>query len=402
MHKKGIASAIKVKLSVEINTPRLRESKTMNVNPFVLNGYIDDNFFCDREKETALLREYMENGINVTLISPRRIGKTGLVEHLFHQKDISGNYYCFLVDIYATKTFEELVQQLGRTIVRTLMSRGERAVKAFVEYVKSLRPTMSFDSAGNPSWSLAAGAPLSPEQSLEEIFSYFDKADKPCIVAINEFQTIAGYQGVKAEAMLRTFVQHCRNARFIFSGSHRTMMTEMFTKHSRPFYQSTTIMSVPKIDREIYTDFACRLFNINDKELERNVAHEVYDMFDGTTWYLQRVMNKLYSMTSTGGCCTSEYTSKAINAILDENSAAYEALLYQIPSKQKALLMAICNEGKAQSIMSAAFIRRHGLQSTSSVQSAIKGLMERDFVTFEGGIYEVYEKLFALWLTRNY
>ena len=330
-------------------------------NPFVLNGYIGKEFFCDREHEVQKLLEHISNGVNVTLVSPRRVGKTGLIEHLFHQKEVEENYYTFLIDIYATKTIEEMVAQMAKSILSTLKS---------------------------------------PQNSLDEIFRYIENADKPCIVAIDEFQTISEYPDVKAEALLRTYVQHCHNAQFIFAGSKRTMIVEMFSKHSRPFYQSTTIMSVPKLDIEKYRAFAVSHFEKGGKGLSLDVVDEVYDMFEGVTWYLQRVMNKLYMLTPTSETCDNHYIPNAIEDILDENQMAYEALLYQIPSRQKALLMAICAEGKASSITSTAFVRKHSLSSSSSVQSAIRGLLDKELVTSENGAYEVYDKFLAIWLNR--
>ena len=330
-------------------------------NPFVLNGYIGKEYFCDREHEVQKLLEHISNGVNVTLVSPRRVGKTGLIEHLFHQKEVEENYYTFLIDIYATKTIEEMVAQMAKSIFSTLKS---------------------------------------PQNSLDEIFRYIENADKPCIVAIDEFQTISDYPDVKAEALLRTYVQHCHNAQFIFAGSKRTMIVEMFSKHSRPFYQSTTIMSVPKLDIEKYRAFAVSHFEKGGKGLSPDVVDEVYDMFEGVTWYLQRVMNKLYMLTPTSETCDNHYIPNAIEDILDENQMAYEALLYQIPSRQKALLMAICAEGKASSITSTAFVRKHSLSSSSSVQSAIRGLLDKELVTSENGSYEVYDKFLAIWLNR--
>ncbi len=330
-------------------------------NPFVLNGYIGKEYFCDREHEVQKLLEHISNGVNVTLVSPRRVGKTGLIEHLFHQKEVEENYYTFLIDIYATKTIEEMVAQMAKSILSTLKS---------------------------------------PQNSMDEIFRYIENADKPCIVAIDEFQTISEYPGVKAEALLRTYVQHCHNAQFIFAGSKRTMIVEMFSKHSRPFYQSTTIMSVPKLDIDKYRAFAVSHFEKGGKGLSPDVVDEVYKMFEGVTWYLQRVMNKLYMLTPTSETCDTHYIPNAIEDILDENQMAYEALLYQIPSRQKALLMAICAEGKASSITSTAFVRKHSLSSSSSVQSAIRGLLDKELVTSENGAYEVYDKFLAIWLNR--
>ena len=92
----------------------------------------------------------------------------------------------------------------------------------------------------------------------------------------------------------------------------------------------------------------------------------------------------------------------AIQGILDANSYTYEAILFQLPTKQKALLIAIAKAGKAQALTSSAFVKRYHLQSASSVQSAIKGLLEKNFVTNHLGVYEIYDKFFQMWLLSHY
>ena len=90
---------------------------TLLNNPFVTSGYIAPEYFCDREKETEELLRWLVNENNVAIISTRRMGKTGLIQHCFHLKEIKENYYTFLIDIYATKTLREFVFQLGKVIL---------------------------------------------------------------------------------------------------------------------------------------------------------------------------------------------------------------------------------------------------------------------------------------------
>ena len=163
-------------------------------NPFVLRGYISDEYFCDREKETADLIAEIKNGNNVTLIAPRRIGKTGLVQHVYAQETIKQNYYTFLIDIYATKNLADFIQELGRGILQSLKPKGTKVVEYFINCLHSLRSSISFDMNGNPSWGVDLGDITSPATTLQEIFHYLETADKPCIVAIDEFQTIANYK----------------------------------------------------------------------------------------------------------------------------------------------------------------------------------------------------------------
>lgn len=370
-------------------------------NPFILYGYESEKYFCDRQEETKDLLRLVENGNNVTLTAPRRIGKTGLIENLFHQKKVQSQYYTFLIDIYATKSIEELVMAMGASMLSSLRPFGSKAIQKFTNILASLRSGISFDPFGNPSWNVEIGDIRHPQATLDEIFHFIQESNKPCLVAIDEFQTIATYRDNNVEALLRTHIQHCRNARFIFSGSQRTMMGEMFLSPSRPFYQSTAMMSIGCIPIDKYAAFAMSHFKEAGKDLPKEVFLGLYDRFEGITWYIQRVLNELFSYTSTGQSCDEMMVHLAIDNILRANEFTYQSLLFQLPPKQKELLVAICKAEKAKSITSSAFVRRYHLSSTSSVQSAVKGLLEKNFITSTLGVYEVYDKFFALWLLRK-
>ena len=370
-------------------------------NPFILYGYESEEYFCDRQNETEQLLRLIENGNNVALIAPRRIGKTGLIENLYHLKKVQKDYYTFLIDIYATKNIEDMVMSMGSAMLSSLRPKGAQIMQKFTGFLTSLRSGISFDPAGNPSWNVEIGDIRTPRTTLEEIFHYIESANKPCIIAIDEFQSVNQYPDSSAEALLRTHIQHCRNANFIFAGSQRTMMAEIFNSPARPFYQSASMMNLGCIPADKYCKFAQKHFKKAGKELPANVFHTVYDRFEGITWYVQRVMNELFSMTSTETSCEIEMIDTAINNILRANEFNYQSLLFQLPPKQKMLLVAICKAGKATALTSSEFVRRWHLPSPSSVQSAIKGLIEKSFVTTTLGVYEVYDKFFAMWLLRQ-
>jgi len=379
----------------------LREKQDSMVNnPFILYGYESEKYFCDRKTETQELKRLVTNGNHVALIAPRRIGKTGLIENLFHQKDIQRDYYTFLIDIYATKNIEELIMAMGASMLSSLRPKGAKVIQKFVDILSSLRTGISFDAMGNPSWNVEVGDIRLPRTTLDEIFEYIDTADKPCIIAIDEFQTVSCYNDGKIEALLRTYIQHCRNAQFIFSGSQRTMMGEMFLSPSRPFYQSTSMMNIGCIPLDKYSVFAQKLFKEANKGISAETIAKVYRRFEGVTWYVQRVLNELFSLTPQHGTCDEDMLDIAIKNILRANEFTYQSLLFQLPIKQKELLMAIAKEGKAQNLTSSAFVKKYRLTSSSSVQSAIKGLLEKNFATSNLGVYEVYDKFFGLWLLR--
>lgn len=117
------------------------------INPFITSGYISAEYFCDRIIETATLTRYITNGNNVALISPRRLGKTGLIEHCFHQKQIKEAYHTFLIDIYATKNLQEFVFELGKGILNGLSHVEEKRGKYFSKVCLLFVPVFLLTSA---------------------------------------------------------------------------------------------------------------------------------------------------------------------------------------------------------------------------------------------------------------
>lgn len=368
------------------------------INPFITTGYAGAAYFCDREQETADLTRMLVNGNNVALISPRRYGKTNLIRHCFAQPEIAEKYYTFVIDIYSTKSVADLVHRLGLSILEALKPLGRKAWEKFITVLSSVRSGISYDISGNPSWMMSIGDITTPTTTLEEIFYYLEHADKPCIVAIDEFQQITHYGDERIEATLRTHVQQCTNTHFIFSGSQRHLMGQMFTSPARPFYQSVSIYNLPLLPEDKYVEFCVRLFEEYGKHLSQDVPHALYERFGGVTYYMQRVMNELFSRTRTDGICTAENIEEAIHYIILTSASTYEDLMYQLPEKQSLVLRAIAKEGKAQNLTSGKFIKRHGLLSASSVKSAVPALLDKGLITSDKGVYQVYDKFLEIWL----
>lgn len=371
-------------------------------NPFITKGYAGPEYFCDRVKETQTLVDLLTNGNNMALIAPRRVGKTDLIQHCFQQPAIKEQFYTFHIDIYATTSLRNFVNVLGRSILESLKPRGRRVWEGFVTALRSLQAQLSFDINNNPSWSIGLGDIENPATTLDEIFSYLNHADKPCLVAIDEFQQITRYADDRnVEATLRTYMQRCLNATFIFAGSKRHLMTEIFTSPSRPFYQSVVIMNLKRISLPKYREFAQELFRQGGKTLEADVVNTVYEQFDGITLCLQRIMNVLFLKTPQGATCDSTMIPDAISYIIDLFSDSFEMLLTNIPEKQREVFLAIASEGKAKGITGKAFLKRHHLQTPSVVTAAVRGLLEKDFITLDDGAYFIYDPFFALWLRQS-
>ena len=375
----------------------------MTENPFVTNGYAGAEYFCDRVEETKMLVEFLTNGNNMALMSPRRLGKTDLIKHSFSQPVISDHFYTFVVDIYATDSFRDFVNVFGKSILEALKPKGRKVWEKFLDMLFSIRSEISFDISGNPVWGLGVGAMTPPQTTLDEIFTYLRSADKHCLVAIDEFQQILYYNDNKnIEAELRTQIQRCPNANFIFSGSQRHLMSKMFLSPSRPFYQSVVPMSLEPIPFDRYWTFAESQFAKNGgRRITKDVVEEVHSQFVGVTANVQRIMNILYMQTPAGEVCTKDMIAPAIDTYLQMSSEAYETLLRQMPEKQRNVFLAIAAEGRVKSISGGQFVRKYRLPAVSSVGSAVKGLLEKDCITETDGEYYVYDHFFRLWMQRR-
>lgn len=370
-------------------------------NPFVINGYVSPEYFCDREQESKNIVNLIRNGNNVALISPRRMGKTGLILHCF-ESALKDDCYTFFVDIYATGSLKEFVFALSRVIVESLKPWGRKAMEKFWNQVRTLQAGITFDPVGNPSFNVQLGEIRSAEKTLDEIFQYLETADKPCVVAIDEFQQIAYYPEKNIEAILRTYIQKSHNAGFIFAGSQLHTMGMMFTSASRPFYQSVSTVHLGAIPTDKYTDFAVRHFAASGKAIEESAVRTIYERYEGSTWYMQKILNVLFSMTPAGDRCSTDMVKTAEQNVLDTLRYVYEEIMFRLPERQKELLIAIAKEYKVREITSGAFLRKYMLQSASSIQSALKGLITKEFVTLEKGFYSVYDKFFRIWIDKTY
>ena len=371
-------------------------------NPFVTKGYAGPEYFCDRVKETKDIVQLLSNDNNLALISPRRIGKTDLIHHCFAQPEIKDNYYTFFIDIYSTNSLAGFVDMLGNAIFEELKPLGRKVWEQFFTAIKSLQQQISFDINGNPVWGLGIGNFSSPSTTLDEIFSYLRTADRPCLIAVDEFQQITQYpDAAKVEAALRSHIQRCPNATFLFAGSKRHLMSEIFMSPSRPFYQSVITMGLSPISIDKYIEFACRQFAQNNKNLTEDVVSDVYKRFNGVTSCLQRVMNVLFLSTPNGETCTLDMIDDAIDYLLDLYTEHYQTLITQMSEKQRSVFMAIAAERRVKGVSSGKFVHKYRLTSPSSVVSAVKGLMEKDFITQENGEYYVYDQFFQLWLDRQ-
>ena len=367
-------------------------------NPFLIAGYHSPEFFCDRKAESSTILEALYNGRNITLIAPRRMGKTGLIHHVFYQlKEQKSDVVTLYMDIYSTQSLGDFVRLFANTVLGQLDSVPQKALNRIGQFIRSCRPVFTFDEiTGTPKVTVDV-SPTEEESTLKEIFDYLGSSEKRGYIAIDEFQQIAEYPEKGVEALLRSYIQFLPNVNFIFAGSKQHVMQEMFTSSKRPFYQSTQLLTIGTVNRDEYADFAMAHFAKNNLQLPREVFDAIYDKFDGHTWYIQNLLNRLYGYNRDVEMASITY---AMEQIVAEQSYSYADLLKAYPAGHVRLLKAIAQEGCVKEVLAGNFISKHKLRAASSVSSALKKLVANELVYQTTDGYIIHDRFMGEWL-RN-
>lgn len=372
-------------------------------NPFIVTGKIKPEYFCDRVEEVQrVTRSILSGGENLVIISPRRLGKTGLINFCFEKPEVKEAVTTIYIDILRTSSLQELVFMLGRSVFKTLGSRSQNMMKNLVTTLRSIRGSFGYDPVQNtPTFDIKLGDIVNPVYTLEEIFACLEQADQRCVVAIDEFQQIVNYPDKNVEALLRTHIQQSSNANFIFAGSERHIMGKMFLDYARPFYQSATILSLAPISEDKYAEFINQHFAANGLSVTPEAITTAYHTIEGNTYYMQKTFREAFSLSVEGKTCDQQMVETIIHDMVQENSHKYSETMARLSMPQKELLMAIAAEGRAQRVTSGQFIKRHRLLSASSVQAAMKKLIEYGIVTHNEGSYYVEDQLMNIWLNQS-
>ena len=373
-------------------------------NPFIITAdYYGPEYFCDRQAETEALESNIANGRNTVLISSRRMGKSGLIAHVFNRAFVKSNFKTFSIDLYPTSSLAELILLLAKEITGPLKSKGQSLLESFLGIVKSLRPGFKVDPVtGQFVFDLSLGEIVKPVDSLKEIFQYLEGGEVPCLVSMDEFQQIAEYPDNNVLELLRTYVQKCKHTWFIFAGSDRRMMEKLFNNPSEPFYMSCSPLYLDAIQYENYLAFARHHFEAAGKSLQEESFKQVYELFDGHTWYVQRLMNEMFAWTKPGEVADAQMASDALTFVIKTYARTFQEQMSSYPEAQKQLLIAIAKDGQAQQVTSVAFCKKHSMKSPSTVQSALRVLHDKGIVRKDGTTYSVTNRLFGIWLAMAY
>ncbi len=369
-------------------------------NPFVDIGYRGSEYFCDREDETKLLRNYIVNQTNTALFAFRRLGKTGLIQHVFDSFKNNKKQVCIYVDILSTIDKASFINQLA-TAIYAAFPEENGIGKQILEAIKLLRPTIQFDDlTGQPSVGITSINQQQQESTIATLFNFLDAQNVKIVFAMDEFQQILTYPEKNMEALLRTQMQVLKNTSFIFCGSNQALMHEIFNDAKRPFFASCTYMNLDFISTGKYSNFIKEMFQKYGRSINNEAIDFICEWTGLHTFYTQYFCNQLFAR----GVTNIELSD--VKSLASDILALQEAKFYQYRSlltkSQWNLLKAIANEQRLFKPHSKAFIIKSGLGSSSIVTRTLEALLTKEMVyrntQIEQPYYEVYDKYLMRWL----
>ncbi len=363
------------------------------MNPFIISSYKKPKYFCNRQQETERIINAVNNKRNIVINSIRRMGKTGLIMNVFHHLKIKNDFYLFYIDIDQTYNLNEFLNKLINSLIR---NQKKKIYEKIIDFIKQFRPVISFNPVtGQPEVEIKQSTLQHNESSIESVLNYLEKMEKPVIIAIDEFQRITDYPEKRVEGFLRSHIQHLNNVNFIFSGSSTHLLQSMFSDYSRPFYQSAEILNLKRLNRQVYSDFIYRNFELSGKRIERNLIDSCIDWADDHTFYVQYLFNMIWG-AGNKNIGENEIT-EIQNEIISSRDSLYSNYRNLLTDKQYKVLRAIAIENKVKKPNSGEFIKKYDLGSSSTVNSALKTLIDKELIYHESGIYKLYDVYQSKW-----
>jgi hypothetical protein len=377
-------------------------------NPFVYGEVVPSAAFVDRVAELDRLVGDLADAQKVFLISPRRYGKSSLIRHALAALHRRGTL-TVEVTVSSFSSYVAFLEGYARAIVAA-ETRWDRARTWLREAIQSTRPEIRYEADAATSGSLTVAFPaVRSERDVsrlaQEVFALPARLAsvrrRKVVVALDEFQAIAGFDGGSVEHALRAAVQHQRDVGYVFAGSEPSLMERMLTPR-RPFYKAGPVMRLEKIPPADFSAFLHARFARSGIKADAGLGDAIVELAGNLPYDVQRLAHETWDDVRSAGRrrATLDDLHNALRRLLTEQQMMFEGFWQRLTLVQRATLRAIVLE-EGREILSAEVRTRHRLGGPSSVQAAVAALRRDDVVTREGDRYVVVDSLLREWVARR-
>ena len=367
------------------------------MNPFSISSISKDKF-CNRVEEIEKLQNYMRNGTHVVVYAPRRFGKSSLANVVQEGLIDMDNVYA---ELFSVTSIDEVARLLYSGIANALGAAAAKKTsfaKKFAEIFTRVKLSFSYDAMGQtPKFDISLGE-SSPEICIKEVISSLDayckKNNRRACVVLDEFQEICGLKESKQiEAFLREGMQRSEWVSFIFMGSRRRILRDMFEDKNRPFYKSTIKYELPGMPHDVFANFISSRFAKAGHPIAPAIADEIVSFTNGYAYYTQKLALLYFDAIESGV----NDIEKAKAELIKSESSDYENIYVGLAANQKKVLKAIAKKPVAN-LYSSDYLRENQLGAASSVKTAADKLIKLDYIEIRDGFWRTVDPILEKWI----
>jgi AAA+ ATPase superfamily predicted ATPase len=375
----------------------------MKKMPFIFGKSADSNNFTDREEESLQLERNFKSSVNTIIISPRRWGKTSLVENVTNKLKVKNkNIKICLMDVFNIRTEGEFYEYFAKEVLKASASRWEEMVANAKMYLSHLLPKISFSADGQSEISFGVDwktLKKHPDEILNLPQSIAKAKNINLIVCIDEFQSIGEFpESLAFQRKLRAQWQHHHNVAYCLYGSKRTMLLNIFANSHMPFYKFGDLMFLEKISNEKWAEFIKTKFEESGKRIKIEQAEYLAQLVDNHSYYVQQLAQQSWLRTATS--CNVKIIDAALQGIKNQLSLLFVGQIETLSPTQINFLKAIIDGVSEFSTQDN--LRKYRLGSSANISKIKKTLSNREIIDIIGTDIEILDPIFKLWLIENY
>ncbi|MGZ3884170.1 MAG: AAA family ATPase [Bacteroidia bacterium] len=371
-------------------------------SPFIYGSTVSKYGFTNREAELKKLKDNLLSGINTSIISPRRWGKSSLVEKAAQQIELQHkDVKIVMIDLFTISSEEEFLLVFAREVVKASSNKLDEWIKTAKSIFKQLVPKIQISSAEDNDFNLSfEWRDLKKHSSeilnLPEILA--QKKKLKFIICIDEFQNIAQFSNFEAfEKKLRAHWQRHSKTTYCLYGSKRHMMTEIFNSPSRPFYRFGDIIMLPKIQKKKWVSYICEAFKKTGKQIGEAEAGMIAGLMQNHSWYIQQLGH--FTWNKTDKKADKNTVLKALEELIYANTPFYQRDYEGLSGTQTNLLKAVAN-GQTK-LMSVGTMTDFHLGTPRNISKNKLSLIKQDILEETEKGYEFLDPAFELWFRKT-
>lgn len=375
----------------------------MILNPFQFGKIVSDENFCNRNDEILKIKSHINDGYSLWLYAPRRFGKTSLIKKVFKEtKDIKTIY----IDLYNIKSVDDFCRKYSEMLAKELFD-WKQDIKSLTgklaQYFKNLYPVVSFDELGFPSFSLDQKN-IEKQSSIETILNLPEKIAKnnksKICIAFDEFQEIERIDKFIINWM-RTAFQNHKNVSYIFLGSKQSLMRTIFTSLNSPFYEFAIKMDINNIKHDELAIFIKNKFELNKLTISNKNINDILQKSECHPHFTQYFASVVFDFIRNGENQNSkEFPIKWMDYIINSQTVIFQNIYDQLNNNQRKILLAISQSDNNTELYSTEMRDKYDLPASSSINTVIKSLLNKDLIRKEQEIYKLNNPIFKEWLNK--